>query len=134
MPSKPDTRKTVGELVAESMREIVAREAAQYIRDTSTTESTTMTERNEHHECPLTTEDEEIIRARMRVDTDEVYMIADRIDARAMLAIEVDKERRYRDDPAEFKRNPGTPADRVELWGDQALRLEIEAEDGEPLL
>ena len=58
----------------------------------------------------------------------------DRIDARAMLAIEVDREWRYRLDPDEYRRNPGTPADRVELWGDQGLRLEVEAMCGEPLL
>lgn len=58
----------------------------------------------------------------------------DNVDARAMMAIHVDRERRQRVTPDEYAANPGTPADRVELWGDSGLRLEVEAENGEPLL
>lgn len=82
----------------------------------------------------MTVEDEIIFHRRVPLEIEVAYAKADRRDARAMMAIEVDRAWRYRDDPAEYKRNPGTPADRVELWGDCGLRLEIEAMAGEKLL
>lgn len=54
----------------------------------------------------------------------------DHVDARAMAAIEVRAERNRRI----YAENPGTPAERVGLYGDTALREAIEAETGEELL
>jgi hypothetical protein len=57
----------------------------------------------------------------------------DQIDARAMMAIEVRKEREYRINGPLYA-HPSTPADRVDQYGDTALREEVEAQNGEPLL
>lgn len=66
-------------------------------------------------------------------DTLALMIADDAIDARAMMAIEVRKEREYRINSDAYA-NQATPADRVELYGDTALREEVEAENGEALL
>jgi hypothetical protein len=63
----------------------------------------------------------------------QAMIAGDRIDARAMIAAEVHKEREYRLKGGLCARL-STPGSRVTQFGDTGLREEVERQNSEPLL
>lgn len=140
----PATAPTAAELVAQGMREIVALEAARYIRDSANQRPQTM--KTDPIDAAMA-EHEEFLAGWTELDRRIVahdflnwqfgmpagvrsMIEGDRIDARAMLAIENLNETMHRIAGT----LPLTPGDRVEGFGDTGLRENMEHINGESLL
>lgn len=135
---------TAAELIAQGMREIVALEAARYIRDCSKPEAATMKTdpidaamaEHERFTAGWTELDRRIVahdflnwQFGMRASA-RAMIEGDRIDARAMAAVACHDERVQRIGGT----MPLTPADRVAGFGDTGLREIMELINREPLL